>query len=192
MGQDPITLIILTIGKLYAFIVILRFMLQVAGADYYNPISQSVVKLTAMPLRPLQKILPRIGRIDLSPLLLAWGVKILIPVLVALTHGASFPIVPLLLGAALGLLYSILTIYFWAVIGAVIISWIAPDSYHPAPQMILQLTEPVFRLARKVIPSIGGLDLSPILIFLAIQIIQAQIANMLGYVMSPQLAWLVM
>lgn len=52
----------------------------------------------------------------------------------------------------------------------------APNSYHPAPQLILQLTEPLFALARKVIPPIGGLDLSPILIFLVIQIVRAQLA----------------
>jgi len=82
----------------------------------------------------------------------------------------------ILLFSGVGVLDGILQIYFWAVIGAVIISWIAPDSYHPAPQLLLQLTEPLFALARKVIPPIGGLDLSPILIFLVIQIVRSQLA----------------
>lgn len=179
MGQDPITLIIRTIGELYAFIVIMRFLLQLAGADYYNPISQAVVRLTSAPLLPLQKILPRVGRLDLSPLLLAWVVKVLTLVVILALHSSAFNLVSLLIFGAIGVVDTILTIYFWAVIGAVIISWLSPDSYHPAPQLILQLTEPLFRLARKVIPPIGGLDLSPILIFLVIQIVQSQLSRLL-------------
>lgn len=176
MGQDPVTLIIHTLGSLYAFMLVLRFLLQLAGADYYNPICQAVVRLTSVPLRPLQKLLPRAGRMDLSPLVLAFAVNILTLYLIMLVKGASAALIPVLLFSAVSLLDSILTLYFWAVIGAVVISWIAPNSYHPAPQLILQLTEPLFKLARKVIPPIGGLDLSPILIFLIIQIIRAQLA----------------
>lgn len=178
MGQDPILLIIRTVGELYAFVVVLRFLLQLAGADYYNPISQAVARLTNAPLRPLQQVMPRAGRVDLSALLLAYGVKLLTLFLILKVADHWIGIVPLLLYALVGLLNTVLTIYFWAVIGAVIISWVAPTSYHPAPQLILQLTEPLFAMARKVIPPIGGLDLSPILIFLVIQIIQSQIGRL--------------
>jgi len=177
MGQYSVILIIQTFGSLYAFLLILRFLLQLAGADYYNPISQAVVRATAMPLRPLQRLLPRVGRMDLSPLVLAFAVNILTLYLILLVKGASAALIPVLLFSAVSLLDSILTLYFWAVIGAVVISWIAPSSYHPAPQLILQLTEPLFKLARKVIPPIGGLDLSPILIFLVIQIARSQLAS---------------
>ncbi len=178
MGQDPILLIIRTVGELYAFIVVLRFLLQLAKADFYNPISQAVARLTNPPLRPLQKIIPRAGRVDLSALVLALGVKVLTLFLLITVSGLAFDVVQLLISSLAGLFNTILTIYFWAVIGAVIISWIAPSSYHPAPQLILQLTEPLFALARKIIPPIGGLDLSPILIFLAIQIIQSQVSRL--------------
>ena len=178
MGQEPILLIIRTIGELYAFIVVLRFLLQLSRADFYNPISQAVARLTSAPLRPLQMILPRAGRVDLSALVLAYSVKLLTLVLLVAVAGQSVGITSLLLFALAGLLNTILTIAFWAVIAAVIISWIAPNNYHPAPQLILQLTEPLFALARKVIPPIGGLDLSPILIFLAIQIIQSQVSRL--------------
>ncbi|MBV1788388.1 YggT family protein [Marinobacterium sp. D7] len=176
MAQDPIILIIHTVGQIYAFILILRFLLQVAGADYYNPISQAVVRITGAPLKPLQKLLPRAGRIDLSPLLLAFVVYGLTLVAMMLVKGIAASVPMILLYSAVTLLDSILQIYFWTVIAAVIISWIAPDSYHPAPQLILQITEPLFKLARKVIPPIGGLDLSPILIFLLIQILRSQLA----------------
>lgn len=177
MGQDPIALIISTFGNLYAFMVVLRFLLQLAQADYYNPISQAVVKVTAMPLAPLQKILPRMGRWDLSALLLAVLVKFATFMLLILTSASQgFPdMVALIIVSAIGVVDMILTVYFWAVLGSVIISWVAPNSYHPAPQLLQQLTEPLFALVRKVIPPLGGLDLSPIFIFLAIQIIQGQL-----------------
>ncbi len=178
MGQDPISLIINTFGSLYAFLVIMRFLLQLSQADYYNPISQAVVRATALPMAPLQKILPRMGRWDLSALLLAVLVKFATFILLVLaSSNQGFPdMVALALVSVLGVVDMILTVYFWAVMGSVIISWVAPGSYHPAPQLLLQLTEPLFALVRKVIPPLGGLDLSPIVIFLAIQIIQAQLS----------------
>ena len=180
MGQDPITLIIKTLGELYILILLMRFLLQLARADYYNPISQSIVRLTQPVLLPFQKFLPKAGRMDLSPLLVALLVKLAIFAVIIMLAGGSVnvDIFKLVLYAIIGLIDSILNIYFWAVIGSVIISWVAPGSYHPAPQLIGQITEPLFKLAQKVIPPIGGLDLSPILIFLVIQIIQSQIARL--------------
>ncbi|MEH6578293.1 MAG: YggT family protein [Amphritea sp.] len=179
MGQDPISSVIQLFGQLYAFLVVLRFLLQIAKADYYNPISQAVVKITAAPLAPLQKVLPKPANIDLSPLLLAFLVHLVTWLLIILFkgHDLGTNLSPILVISAVAVLDTILTIYFWAVIGSVIISWVAPGSYHPGPQLITQLTEPVFNLARKVIPSLGGLDLSPILIFIVIQIAKSQLAT---------------
>lgn len=181
MGHDQITLIIRTLGELFIFFLLLRFLLQLAKADYYNPISQSIVRITRVPLAPLQRILPKAGRMDLSPLALALAIKVGIIFVIAWRYqgNVQIDIVSVLIFSLVGLIDSILTIYFWAVIGSVIISWVAPGSYHPAPQLITQLTEPLFKLAQKVIPPIGGLDLSPILIFLVIQIVQSQLSALL-------------
>ncbi|WP_207060564.1 YggT family protein [Motiliproteus sp. SC1-56] len=175
MGHDTLSLIIRTLGEFYVFLVILRFLLQMAQADFYNPISQAVYKLTQPPVSPLQKLLPRLAGRDFSALVLALLVKMLtFGLLFGLRGGFPEP-VSLLVVSLVGLLSNILDIYFYAVIASVIISWVAPNSYHPAPQLINQLCEPVFNLARKVVPPIGGLDLSPILIFLVIQVIQLQL-----------------
>lgn len=174
--MDPITLIVRTLGEIYLVVVVLRFMLQLANADYYNPISQAVVRLTSAPLKPLQKLVPRMGRVDLSPLLLAVLVKFAVVAIIFSLHGGSMNPASLLVFTLAGVLDTILTLYFWAVIGSVIISWVAPGSPHPGPQLISQITEPLFALAQKVIPPIGGLDLSPILIFLVIQLVQSQLA----------------
>ncbi|PIE20701.1 MAG: YggT family protein [Neptuniibacter caesariensis] len=178
MGQDPIILIIRTVGEMYAFIVILRFLLQMSHADYYNPISQAIARLTNVPVVAISRAIPRVGRFDLSALLYAIAIKLGILLALFLVAGLAIPnLLLLLMYATIGILDAILTIYFWAVLGSVIISWVAPGSYHPGPQLIQQITEPLFKLAQKIIPPIGGLDLSPILIFIVIQIIQAQLSR---------------
>ena len=185
MGQDPLSSIIQLFGQLYAFIVVLRFLLQIAKADYYNPICQAVVKITSVPLAPLQRLVPRPANIDLSPLVLAFLVNLVTWILILLFKGQSIGtnLTPVLVISAIGVLDTILSIYFYAVIGSVIISWVAPGSYHPGPQLITQLTEPVFGLARRVIPSLGGLDLSPILIFIVISIAQSQLSSLTRYLL---------
>lgn len=173
--MDALVLIIRTLGELYIFILLLRFMLQVAQADYYNPISQGVVKITSPVLSPLQRILPKIGRLDLSPILMGFVVKVGLLFAILSMAGHVAPIVTVVVYSAIGLLNTFLDICFYAVLGSVIISWIAPDSYHPAPQLIMQITAPLYKLIQKVIPPIGGFDLSPIVIFIVIQIVQAQL-----------------
>lgn len=185
MGSDPLSSIIQLFGQLYAFIVVLRFLLQVAKADYYNPICQAVVKITAAPLAPLHRILPRPANIDMSPLVLAFVINIATWAAILLFKGQSIGdnFTAMLVLSGVGVLDTILTIYFYAVIGSVIISWVAPGSYHPGPQLITQLTEPVFGLARRVIPSLGGLDLSPILIFFVIQIARSQLSSLTHFLL---------
>ncbi len=179
MGQDILTLLIRTIGDFFAFIVMLRFLLQMARADFYNPISQAIAKLTSIPVAPFQRVVPRIAGRDISALVVAFLIKLGTLALLFLTHG-SFPNpLTLVIVSLVGVLSLMLDIYFYAVIASVIISWVAPNSAHPAPQLITQVTEPVFSLARKVVPPIGGLDLSPILIFLIIQVLQLQLSKLL-------------
>ena len=185
MGQDPISSIIQLFGQLYVFIVVLRFLLQLAKADYYNPIAQAVVKVTSAPLVPLQRIIPRPANIDLSPLALAFLINLATWSLILLLKGQGIGsnLTAMLVLSGVGVFDTILNIYFYAVIGSVIISWVAPGSYHPGPQLITQLTEPVFGLARRVILSLGGLDLSPILIFITIQIARSQLSNLTQFLL---------
>lgn len=175
--MDPITLIVRMLGELYMVIVLLRFILQLSKADYYNPISQAVVRLTSAPLAPLQRIIPKFGRVDFSALIFAILIKAVTLLIVFSLKGSGIDPISLGIFSLIGVLDSVLTLYFWAVMGSVIISWVAPGSYHPGPQLIGQITEPVFKLAQKVVPPIGGLDLSPILIFIVLQLVQSQIAR---------------
>jgi len=82
------------------------------------------------------------------------------------------PVPQILLWAVIGVLSLILKIYFWGLLISVIASWIAPGSYNPALILIGQILEPVTRPVRKMLPDMGGLDISPIILFLLIQVVE--------------------
>lgn len=169
------------LSTFYLTIVLLRFLLQLARADFYNPISQFVVKATNPPLRPLRKVIPGWGGIDGASLVLAIIIQAItfLLILIALNNGlpAINPLT-LLAWSVVTVLGLIVKIYFWSVLAIVIISWIAPGSPHPAIQLIGQLTEPVMRPVRNVMPAIGGLDLSPIVVFLILNVVSIVIEHM--------------
>ncbi|WP_097458865.1 YggT family protein [Mangrovitalea sediminis] len=165
----------------YMTIVLLRFLLQLARADFYNPITQFVVKATNPVLRPLRKIIPPWHALDGASLLLAILVQALcfILILIAQTQSSEFfsltasnasIILTIFAWSIVTVLGLILRIYYWTIIAVVILSWIAPTNTHPATQLLAQLTEPVLRPFRRLLPPMGGLDLSPIIAFLAIQV----------------------
>ncbi|WP_148861516.1 YggT family protein [Marinobacter fonticola] len=169
------------LSTFYLTIVLLRFLLQVARADFYNPISQFVVKATNPPLRPLRKVIPGWGGVDGAALVLAILIQMMtfLLILIALNNGLpAINPVTLLAWSVVTVLGLIVKIYFWSVLAIVIISWIAPGSSHPAIQLIGQLTEPVMRPVRNVMPSLGGLDLSPIVVFLLLNVISIIIEHM--------------
>ncbi|EPJ45213.1 MAG: hypothetical protein OFPII_29340 [Osedax symbiont Rs1] len=174
MESNPLVFIIRTLGELYIFILLLRFLLQVVKADYYNPICQGVVSATKPVLAPLQKILPKILNIDISPLVFAFVAKAIVLYVAYAIGNQIIPLPMLSVYASLGVLNTFLDVIFYAMVGSIIISWIAPDSPHPAPQLIMQVTAPIYKLVNKVLPPLGGFDLSPIVVILSIQLIQYQ------------------
>ncbi len=159
--------------------IILRLLLQLARADFYNPISQFLVKLSNPMLLPLRKIIPPLGKIDSASVVLALLVQILAMVTLLLIFDARIPNIVTLLGwATIGCLALVANVYFFAILINIILSWVAPGTRHPAAVLLYQLTEPVMRPFRKLIPDMGGIDLSPILVFLSINIIQILLKSM--------------
>lgn len=176
MMGDPLILIIKTLGNLYLFIVLLRLVLQLSRADFYNPISQGVVKATSPLLKPLRKIIPSIGRVDTSSVVLALAVQAIILVAIMLIVGYSLTPAHYVIYTVAGVVYHLLDLYFWAMLISVILSWVAPGSSHPGAMLVAQICEPLYRFCHRFIPSLGGFDLSPIFIFLAISILKQFIA----------------
>ena len=174
-----------TFFGLYLILVLVRFLMQVSRADYYNPICQVVVRLTDPAIKPFNKVLPRILGIDFATLIVALLIQVVaISLVMLLTDNLIFH--PTYIGWALvGLASMILDIYFFALIAMVIVSWIAPYSNHPAMSLIIELTNPICTPARKLLPPMGGLDFSIILVFVMITLIDTflviqPLANALG------------
>lgn len=181
MLADILITTLLIASSFYMTIILLRFLLQLARADFYNPISQFAVKATNPLLRPLRRVIPGWGGIDGAALVLAVLIQAItfFLILVALNGGIpAFNPITLLVWAVLNVLDLIVKIYFWSVIAVVVVSWIAPGSSHPAIQLVAQITEPVMRPVRKIMPDLGGLDLSPIVVFLILNVFSVAIEHM--------------
>ncbi len=174
---SSIALIVNALGGLYLLAILLRFLLQIARADFYNPVSQAVVRVTDPMVRLLRGFIPGYKGVDFSTLVLALVFEGIAICVMILLYGGSIPSIGFVVTYAfVGVLYFIINIYYYAIIASIIMSFVMLFSGnmnpHPILQLIWQLTEPVMAPIRKVVPPMGGLDFSPIFIFIAIRLIQ--------------------
>ena len=168
-----------TAASFYLILTVLRGMLQLARADFYNPISQFVVRATNPPLRVIHRVIPSAGRFDPAVLILAVLVQVLAIVAKLTLSGFSLPeITSLLIWSVLGVVGLIINTYLIALVVMIVISWVAPGTRHPAVLLTYQITEPIMSPVRSMLPSMGGLDFSPIVIFIAINMIQIALSHM--------------
>jgi len=179
-----------TLGSLYLLIVLLRFILQLVRADFYNPLSQFAVKATKPLLNPLRKVIPGFGGLDLASLVLALLIQLLLMILTLLLMGYGFgALLPqLLVWSVIGVTALFVKIFFFALIASVILSWVAPHSHNPGAQLVNQLCEPLLMPIRRILPSLGGLDISPIFAFIALNLVDMLvIKNLAAMTSMPQL-----
>lgn len=172
MMSNPLIFLITTLGNLYLFIVLLRLILQLTRADFYNPISQGVVKATNLFVLPLRRVLPSIGRIDTSCVVLALAVQFVIVFAVLTLSNQPMSVALFVQCSILGVIYHLFDLYFWAMIISIILSWVAPTANHPGALIVGQVTEPLYTFARRFIPPLGGLDISPIFIMIGIAFVK--------------------
>ncbi len=171
--------IIEAVFGLYMLIVLIRLLLQINRADFYNPISQFLVKITNPLVIPTRKVIPAIGGIDTASLLLSLLLQMLSIVVLMALYKAGLPnVMQLVIWSTLGLLGLLVNIYFFALLAMIILSWVAPGSNNPAIFLLHQITEPVMAPVRKIIPPMGGMDFSPIAVFILINIIQIALRHM--------------
>ena len=154
--------LISTISSFYITIVMLRFLFQLVRAEFYNPVSQFIVKATNPLLVPLRHIVPGVFGIDTASIVLALLLQIVtIEAIYLIQYGNFPPFVAVLVTAAFKLIASVLNIYFWALLIMVVLSWVAPHSNHPVTSLINSLLQPILSRIQKIIPPLGGLDFSP-------------------------------
>lgn len=154
----------------YILIVMLRLLLQMVRADFYNPLSQFIVKATQPVLRPLRRRLPALGGMDTATVVLLVGLQVLELALSLALLGQRFNIAGLLLLAVIKLLSLALNVFLFAIIIQVVISWVSPGTYNPLTSILYSLTEPLLAPARRLIPPFSGLDLSPLVVLIALQL----------------------
>lgn len=163
---------------LLLFAALLRFLLQAVRADFYNPICQFLVKVTNPLILPLRKLIPGFGGIDIASLVLLLLVQVAGLVAMLALLGASWPNpLLILLWAVVAIAALLVQFYFFALLAMIIVSWVAPGSRHPLVTLLYQITEPVMAPVRRIIPPLGGLDFSPIAVFIMINILQIVLRN---------------
>ena len=162
-----------TLGSLYLLIVLLRFVLQLVRANFYNPLCQFAVKAPQPLLKPLRRLIPSIAGLDTASLVLAVLVQLLLMVVTLSLMGFNpVNVIPqLLVWSLIGVTSLFFKVFFFALIVSVILSWVAPGSHNPGAQLVNQLCEPLLAPFRKLLPNLGGLDLSPIFAFIALNLV---------------------
>lgn len=178
-AMQEITIYLLqTALGIYLLIMLLRFILQLVFADFYNPISQFLVRATNPLVIPVRRVLPAKGRFDPASLLLAVLLQLVGIVLMLWLYNAQLPGVSLLLAwSVIGVIALVLRIYFFALLAMIILSWVAPGSANPAVYLIHQITEPAMAPFRRLLPAMGGIDFSPILVFILINVLEIALRN---------------
>lgn len=167
----PLQFLADTLTTLYTGAVLLRLLFQLVQADYYNPLCQFVVKITHPLLRPLRRVIPSAGRFDTASLVLILLLQILALLAMSVLQDAALPNpAGVLILACMRALELLFDLYLGIIIGGALLSWIAPYSRSPVVSLIDTLSEPVLAPARRLLPNIGGLDLSPLAALMALEL----------------------
>jgi len=184
---NPMIFLIDTAFSLYIMVVMLRFLLQWVNAEFYNPISQFLVKVTHPLVRPLRRVIPSVGRIDTASLVLMVALQMLAGFFVFALQGRSIGIGVLIVWSVVQLLNLLFNIFVFAIIIRAILSWVSPMSYNAATSLLHSLTDPMLRVVQRVIPPISGIDLSPLVALIGLQVMKMvllpplqQLAALLG------------
>ncbi len=183
--SSPVAFLIDTLFSLYILVVMLRFLLQWVRADFYNPISQFLVRLTQPALKPLRRVIPGFAGIDLSSVVLMVILQMVSLALIMAVYGVTPKLSYLIIRTPAELLSMLLNLYLVAIIVQAVLSWVQPDAYHPAMLLLYSLTEPVLRPFRQVVPVIGGIDLSPLAALITIEVLKMLILPPLDQLARP-------
>jgi YggT family protein len=167
--QNALIFLVTTLADLYLLTFLLRFIMQWVRASYYNPLSQFVFKVTSPLVVPARRVLPSVGGLDVPTLVVLVALEVIVTFFVTTIAGLSLTIPQLLLYSLFRLIALTLWFYTGALFVYVILSWFGDRSGNPMAELLGDLVEPVLRPVRRVLPPIGGLDLSPLIVILLLQ-----------------------
>ncbi len=157
---------------LYILAVLLRYLLASVRADFYNPLSQFIVKITNPPIKPLRRLIPGYMGIDWPSIILMLIIQALEIVLIMLVTSGIFPApMGLLILTIAHLLKTLIYVYIFIIIIQAVLSWVNPGAYNPMTVIMYQLSEPILRPARRLIPPAGGFDWSPLVVLIVMNLL---------------------
>ncbi len=166
-----------TLFSLYIGAVVLRMLLGYAGANFYNPLSQFLVKVTNPTLVPLRRFIPSIGKLDTSAIVLALGLTLIKLILLSLIVFGEVNMIALFFASIIDLVKVIIWVYIISLLIQAVMSWVGSAHGNPVAPLIDSLTHPLLSPVRRVIPNTGALDLSPLVVILVLNILLIIIDN---------------
>ena len=157
---------------------LLRLLFQLLRVDFRNPLAQAIVRLTNPVVIPLRRILPPLGRLDTASVTATVLAQVLRTLLVRLIESGALPSAGhLLILAVLELIDTTLVVFLGALILYVVLSWVSPEGYNPASRLLASLVDPMLRPLRRALPTLGGLDLSPLVASLLLILLRMVLAG---------------
>ena len=173
--------------SLALFLIAMRFLAQLCGVSPYNPISTGLRSITDPIVAPINRLVPAGRRLNIGAIvaLIVCQVIYIAVMLALISRFDAFNVLQSLIWSTLGAAGLLINIVFYSVLAMIIVSFIAPQSNHPAVEFVWQLTEPVMAPLRNFIPSMGGLDFSPIVLFIGINVIRVSLGHMAVAVGMP-------
>lgn len=173
VASNVFTFLIHTLFTLYIAALMLRLLLSLVRADFYNPLSQFLVTVTNPVVLPLRRVIPSVGRVDTASIVLIVGLKMLELWLLALINGAGVNLAALIVVSILQLTELLIYIFIFALIVQAVISWIAPAQAYenPAVGVLRDLTQPLLSPVRRVLPPVGMVDLSPLVVIIGLYVL---------------------
>ena len=173
--MNTLTFLLSTVIELYTMVLLLRIWMQWAHCDFYNPFSQFVVKVTQPIIGPLRRVIPAMGPIDSASLLVAYILSF-IKAIVLFKVVTFLPII--WIAGLLILLKTIGLLIFWVLLVMAIMSWVS-QGRSPIEYVLIQLADPLLRPIRRLLPAMGGIDFSPMILVLLLYVINMGVAEVL-------------
>ena len=176
---DPVTFVITFVLRVAALVLLLRFILQAVRASFYNPFCEGIVRITDPVLRPVRLVLRPYRNLDFASFATAWATHVLAATTHVFANSLPMDVLFILSDALRATLNLVIGVFLVAIFVSVLMSWLAPGVYSPAANIARSIAEPVLVPARRVLPPLGGLDLSPMVTILVLLLIQGTVLGAL-------------
>jgi YggT family protein len=183
MFSSALNFLLGTILNTLTMMFLLRFFMQLFKSSFYNPLGQMVITLTDFAVKPARRFIPSWKRIDLSTLFLAILTQLLLQMVLLWLR--DFPLAvagnfiwPTIFGMSLlGVIRAVLDLFFYAILLQVILSWVNPHT--PIAPVLESLTRPILAPIQRIIPATNGIDFSPVVALILLQMLNVSIITSL-------------